>query len=88
MPHNLYLHSSLVESRKLDRLDLTAIRDSTIYYSIDAAISLFISFFINVCIIITFANITYSEEITLGNAGLALKNLFGSNSANLIWGLG
>lgn len=51
MPHNLYLHSSLVQTRKIDRSHkgiLTAIR----YNLIDAGIALNLAFFVNAAILI------------------------------------
>ncbi len=94
MPHNLYLHSALVETRKLpSRYKVNKLRDIQYYFTMDAALSLFISFFINLCIIITFANITTVAggkyaDLTIKNAGLALDEVFGNNAGTYIWGIG
>jgi manganese transport protein len=51
MPHNLYLHSSIVQTRDYDRTDAgraSAIRFATI----DSTVSLFLAFFINAAILI------------------------------------
>src|SRR5689334_17262860 len=50
MPHNLYLHSALVQSRKLQR-NARSIRGAIFYNSIDTTISLFIAFLINAAIL-------------------------------------
>jgi len=54
MPHNLYLHSSLVQQRPFERTDegrVTAIR----FAGADSALSLFLAFFINAAILIVAA---------------------------------
>jgi NRAMP (natural resistance-associated macrophage protein)-like metal ion transporter len=55
MPHNLYLHSALVLSRKIDTNNIGLVKESNFYNAIESAISLFISFLINYSIIGTFA---------------------------------
>ena len=56
MPHNLYLHSSLVLTRQIDMKNKNAINEANIYNSIESSISLFVSFLINTAIISTFAS--------------------------------
>ena len=53
MPHNLYLHSGLVLSRKIDRQSPTRIHDATWYSFIESGIALLLSFFINLAIVAT-----------------------------------
>jgi len=55
MPHNLYLHSSLVLTRKFDYLDRNAVKEANYYNAIESAISLFISVIISTAVIATFA---------------------------------
>jgi len=55
MPHNLYLHSALVKSRSIDTNNKSQVREANMYYFIEAAIALFISFVINVFIVAVFA---------------------------------
>ena len=55
MPHNFYLHSALVLSRKINSKNKTQVNEACIYNNIESSISLFISFFINSCVIATFA---------------------------------
>ena len=56
MPHNLYLHSSLVLTRKIDVKNKNAVHEANIYYFLDSACSLFISFIISTAVISTFAS--------------------------------
>ena len=55
MPHNLYLHSALVKSRSIDTNNKSQVREANMYYFIEAAIALFVSFIINVFIVAVFA---------------------------------
>lgn len=55
MPHNLYLHSSLVYEKKIDRKNIPLLRKSIFYFKIETGIALLISFFISLAVIGTFA---------------------------------
>jgi natural resistance-associated macrophage protein len=92
MPHNIYLHSSLVLTRKIDNKDLNKVNEANIYNILESSISLFISFLISSAVIITFAaykisNPTASQELDLLTASDALKESFG-DSAKYIWAIG
>ncbi len=51
MPHNLYLHSSLVQTRKFDR-SIKGIKQALKYNFIDSTIALNLAFFVNAAILI------------------------------------
>ena len=55
MPHNIYLHSALVRSRKVDRNDAKQVSEANMYFFIEAAIALFVSLVINVFVVCVFA---------------------------------
>lgn len=55
MPHNLYLHSSLVLSRKLNPKDLKLVHEANCYFNIESALTLFVTLVVNAAIIATFA---------------------------------
>ncbi|XP_044762683.1 protein Malvolio-like isoform X2 [Coccinella septempunctata] len=59
MPHNLYLHSALVKSRDIDRTKPAKVRDANLYFFIEAAIALAVSFIINVFVVSVFAHGLY-----------------------------
>lgn len=61
MPHNLYLHSALVKSRDVDRTKKEAVKEANMYYFIEAAVALFVSFIINVFIVTVFAGGLYNK---------------------------
>ncbi len=69
MPHNLYLHSALVKTRKIDRKNPAAVKQANKYFFIEGAISILASFIISAMVIGVFANgfygTTYEEAYAL-----------------------
>lgn len=55
MPHNIYLHSALVQSRNVDKGDTAKVSEANMYFFIESAIALFVSFVINVFVVCVFA---------------------------------
>ncbi len=66
MPHNLYLHSSIVQTRNFNRDD-TGKREAIKFATLDSTISLFLAFFINAAILIVAAAAFHST----GNQNVA-----------------
>src|SRR5436190_9975628 len=60
MPHNLYLHSALVQSRKLQRDD-SSIRSAIRFNAIDSVVALTIAFFVNAAIVVLAAMVFYGK---------------------------
>ncbi len=60
MPHNLYLHSSLVQTRKFDRTK-EGIQQAIKYNFIDSTIALNLAFFVNAAILILAATTFYKN---------------------------
>ncbi|HOY06902.1 MAG TPA: Nramp family divalent metal transporter [Saprospiraceae bacterium] len=60
MPHNLYLHSALVQSRKVTR-DPQGLRRAIRYNIIDSAIALNLALFVNAAILILAAAVFYKN---------------------------
>ena len=60
MPHNLYLHSSLVQTRKIERTS-TAIRKAFRFNLIDSTIALNLAFFVNAAILILAGSVFYKN---------------------------
>ena len=61
MPHNLYLHSALVQSRKLQK-DETAIRRAIQFNTIDSTVALTIAFFVNAAILVLAAMVFFDKH--------------------------
>jgi len=66
MPHNLYLHSALVQTRKIDRTD-AGIKQAIKFNRIDTTIALNMAFFVNAAILVVSASVFYNTP----NAGVA-----------------
>lgn len=66
MPHNLYLHSALVQTRKIDKSE-EGIRQAIRYNRIDSTIALNIAFLVNASILILAATIFFKT----GNSHVA-----------------
>nr|XP_046910786.1 protein Malvolio-like isoform X2 [Dermatophagoides farinae] len=60
-PHNLYLHSALVKSRKVNNRKRLETKDANRYIAIESAIVLFISLLINMAVISVFAKGLYGK---------------------------
>lgn len=64
MPHNLFLHSALVLSRKIPR-SIRGIREACRFYLIESAFALTIAFFINLSIISVSGSVCNSSNLDL-----------------------
>lgn len=62
MPHNLYLHSALVQSRKLPLTDENHTRTAIRFNTIDSTLALSIAFLINAAILVLAAMVFYGRE--------------------------
>jgi manganese transport protein len=61
MPHNLYLHSALVQTRKLRR-DESSIRTALRFNTIDSTVALGLAFLINAAILVLAALVFYGKQ--------------------------
>lgn len=81
MPHNLYLHSSLVQTRKFERSS-TGIREAIKFNFIDTAVALNLAFFVNAAILILAAAAFYKngfhEVAEIQDAHRLLSDIFGN----------
>jgi manganese transport protein len=60
MPHNLYLHSALVQSRKLQK-DEASVRSAIRFNTIDSVVALSIAFLVNAAIMVLAAMVFYGK---------------------------
>jgi manganese transport protein len=77
MPHNLYLHSALVQSRKLQK-DEPSIRRAIQFNTIDSTAALTIAFFVNAAILVLAATVFFGKESVTVSGGHLVK--FGAES--------
>jgi manganese transport protein len=100
MPHNLYLHSALVQSRKFEK-DPHSIRSAVRFNTIDSTVALSIAFLVNAAIMVLAALVFYGQQqvtvaggqvITFGAdadwirvAYLTLAPLLGTAAASILF---
>lgn len=86
MPHNLYLHSSLVQTRKIDK-SKKGILDALKFNLIDTTVALNLAFFVNASILILAATAFYKngfyEVAEIQDAYKLLEDIFGSLAPTL-----
>ncbi|KAL3513669.1 hypothetical protein ACH5RR_026386 [Cinchona calisaya] len=93
MPHNLFLHSALVLSRKIPN-SVRGINDACRFFLIESGLALFVAFLINVAIISVTGTVCSQNHpsketsdscnnITLNSASFLLKNVLGRSSSIL-----
>jgi len=70
MPHNLYLHSALVQSRKFQKDD-GSIRRAIQFNNIDSTVALTIAFFVNAAILVLAATVFFGKQsVTVPGGGV------------------
>ncbi|KAM1022905.1 hypothetical protein ACFX13_044548 [Malus domestica] len=90
MPHNLFLHSALVLSRKIPK-SVRGINDACRYFLIESGFALFVAFLINVAIISVSGTVCHQNnlsgtedktcsDLTLNSASFLLQNVLGRSS--------
>eukprot|EP00929_Paragymnodinium_shiwhaense_P058201 TRINITY_DN29148_c1_g1_i1.p1 TRINITY_DN29148_c1_g1~~TRINITY_DN29148_c1_g1_i1.p1 ORF type:complete len:560 (-),score=91.01 TRINITY_DN29148_c1_g1_i1:58-1737(-) len=88
MPHNLFLHSALVQSRVIDSGEE---REAIFLFTIESTLAILTSLLINVSVVAVFAKGFYglpgADQIGLKNAGQFLGEAFGE-PLRIIWALG
>ncbi|KAH1207290.1 Metal transporter Nramp6 [Glycine max] len=93
MPHNLFLHSALVLSRKIPR-SVLGIREACRFYMIESAFALMVAFLINICVISVSGTVCNSsnlnaedqlscQDLDLNKASFLLRNVLGKWSSKL-----
>jgi manganese transport protein len=72
MPHNLYLHSALVQSRKLQK-DEPSIRSAIRFNNVDSVVALTIAFFVNAAILVLAAMVFYGKQSVTASGGQVVQ---------------
>jgi manganese transport protein len=89
MPHNLYLHSSLVQTRRVSRI-VDSKAEACRYNLLDSAIALNMAFFVNSAILVLAAAVFYRHGIVvteIQQAHKLLEQLLGTHVAPVAFGL-
>ncbi|KAK9167437.1 hypothetical protein Scep_002628 [Stephania cephalantha] len=91
MPHNLFLHSALVLSRKIPP-SVNGINSACRYFLIESGFALFVAFLINVAVVSVTGTVCSADslshddadkcsDLTLNSASFLLKNVLGKSSS-------
>jgi manganese transport protein len=90
MPHNLYLHSALVQTRKIGADD-ASIRKAIKYNTIDSAVALNLALFVNAAILILAGAVFYknglNNVVSIEEAHTLLAPLVGSTLAPILFAI-
>jgi manganese transport protein len=88
MPHNLYLHSSIVQTRRVPS-DSGSKREAIRFATLDSTVALLFAFFINAAILIlaaaTFHKTGHQSVADLGDAYHLLAPLLGTTAASTLF---
>ena len=90
MPHNLYLHSALVQSRSFSK-DPAGRREAISYAIVDSTTSLVIAGFVNASMLVVAASAffkTVGEVASLNDAASLLAPALGSRAASTVFAVG
>jgi manganese transport protein len=90
MPHNLYLHSSIVQTRDFGRSEAGK-REAIKFATIDSTLALFFAFFINAAILVlaaaTFHQSGHQNVADIGDAHQLLTPLLGTTMASVLFAI-
>ncbi len=90
MPHNLYLHSSIVQTRNYER-NREGKKMAIKFATIDSSLSLFLAFFVNAAILIvaaaTFHHTGYQDVADIYDAHELLAPLLGTSLASVFFAI-
>ncbi len=88
MPHNLYLHSSIVQTRSFERTDAGK-REAMTFATIDSTVALTLALFVNAAILIMAAAVFHTagrnEVAEIGDAHRLLAPLLGTSAASILF---
>ena len=88
MPHNLYLHSSIVQTRQIEQTEAGK-RMAIKFATIDSTVALFLAFFVNAAILVTAAATFYKsgmhEVADINDAHKLLTPVLGAGAASTLF---
>jgi manganese transport protein len=90
MPHNLYLHSSIVQTRAFERTE-PGKRSAIKFATIDSTVALLFAFFINAAILVTaaaaFHGTAHADVADINDAYMLLTPMLGATFASTLFGV-
>ncbi|EKX34978.1 hypothetical protein GUITHDRAFT_80183 [Guillardia theta CCMP2712] len=89
MPHNLYLHSSLVLTRNVAR-NPRAVKEAVVFSTLDSNVSLLLAFFVNAAILVlsaaTFNRSGHKDVASIEEAASLMDRVLGKKMASVLFG--
>ena len=90
MPHNLYLHSSIVQTRQIEQTEAGR-RMAIKFATIDSTVALFLAFFVNAAILVTAAAAFHGKGhdgvADIGDAHKLLTPVLGAGAASVLFAI-
>jgi len=90
MPHNLYLHSAIVQVRQIEPTEAGR-RQAIKFATIDSTVALFLAFFINAAILVTaaaaFHGKGYDDVADISDAHRLLTPVLGAGAASVVFAI-
>ena len=90
MPHNLYLHSSIVQVRQIEQTE-SGKRSAIKFATIDSTVALFLAFFVNAAILVTaaaaFHGKGHENVADIADAHSLLTPVLGATAASTVFAL-
>ncbi|MCB2406948.1 Nramp family divalent metal transporter [Hymenobacter lucidus] len=90
MPHNLYLHSSIVQTRQIEQTE-SGKRMAIKFATIDSTVALFLAFFVNAAILVTAAAAFHSNGLfhvaDITDAHKLLAPVLGAGAASAVFAI-
>ena len=90
MPHNLYLHSSIVQTRQIEPSEAGR-RSAIKFATIDSTVALFLAFFINAAILVTaaaaFHGKGHEDVADIADAHRLLSPVLGAGAASIVFAI-
>ncbi len=90
MPHNLYLHSAIVQTRKYEET-IAGKKEAILFSAIDSTVALSIAFFVNAAILIVAAAVFFKRGLfhvaEIQDAYRTLTPLLGTSFASIVFAL-
>ncbi|TDN39812.1 divalent metal cation transporter [Hymenobacter sp. UV11] len=90
MPHNLYLHSSIVQVRQIEQTEKGK-RSAIKFATIDSTVALFLAFFVNAAILVTaaaaFHGKGHEDVADIADAHKLLTPVLGAGAASVVFAI-
>lgn len=78
MPHNIFLHSALVQSRNVNPRLVNKVKEANFYFALESALSLFLAFLINLFVVAVFARTYHNGNVDASDQHCIIPDINGN----------